>query len=105
MFFVTALTMSTSANAQDAIRYLGAFDTVGSDVSVTPLGEGQLEFCRTNTSSYSECQTFSYTLADGTAQFSSPTDGQFTFDLVTNVLKQNRPDGVVKTADMTPVAR
>ena len=91
--------------AQDAVRYLGAFDTVGSDVSVTPLDDTRLEFCWTSTSLQSGCNTFVYSLEAGTARFSSFVDGQFTFDLVTNVLTQARPDGVVKTADMTPVAR
>ena len=91
--------------AQDAVRYLGAFDTVGSNISVTPLDATRLEFCWTNASLQSQCDTFVYTLDAGTARFASFADGQFTFDLVTNVLTQARPDGVTKTADMTPVAR
>ena len=106
MLGVFALVLSPmTAAAQDAVRFLGAFDTAGSDISVTPLDDTRLEFCWTNTSLQSECQTFVYTLESGTAQFASFADGQFTFDLVTNVLTQSRPDGVVKTADMTPTAR
>lgn len=91
--------------AQDAVRFLGAFDTAGSTISVTPLDDTRLEFCWTNTSRHSGCQTFVYSLQNGTARFASFQDGQFSFDLVNNVLTHNRPDGIVKTADMTPVAR
>ena len=93
------------AIAQDAVRYLGAFDTAGSNISVTPLDATRLEFCWTSTSLQSDCETYVYSLDAGVARFSSFNDGTFAFDLVTNVLTQSRPDGVVKTADMTPVAR
>ena len=93
------------AVAQGDVRFLGAFDTVGNSVSVTPLGDNRLEFCWTSTSRQSSCETYVYTLDAGKALFSSFNDGQFAFDLVNNVLTQSRPDGVVKTADMTPVAR
>lgn len=96
---------SLPALAQGDVQFLGAFDTVGSSVSVTPLDETRLEFCWTSTSGQSDCETFVYTLEAGKALFSSFSDGKFEFDLVTNVLTQSRPDGVVKTADMTPVAR
>ena len=91
--------------AQDPVIYLGSFDTLGSDVSVEPLDDSRLEYCWTSTSRQSNCETFVYTLVDGAARFSSFADGRFEFDLVTNVLTQTRPDGVVKFADMTPVAR
>ena len=99
------ITLAQPSFAQDAVRYLGAFDRVGSDVSVTPLGDNRLEFCWTNASRQSACNTFVYSFDAGIARFASFSDGQFAFDLVTNVLTQTRPDGVVKTADMTPVAR
>ena len=103
---VLALVFSAGdAAAQDAVTYLGAFDSVGSDVSVTPMTETQLEFCWTITSLQSSCETYDYVLENGKALFASPRDGEFAFDLVTNVLTQRRPDGVTKTADMTPVAR
>ena len=93
------------AEAQDAVVFLGSFDALGSDVSVTPLDEDRLEFCWTTTSRQSACQTFVYTVEAGVARFASFADGRFEFDLVTNVLTQSRPDGVVKSADMTPLAR
>ena len=96
---------SIPALAQDAVRFLGAFDTAGSRISVTPLDDTRLEFCWTNTSLHSECETYVYALENGKARFASFQAGQFSFDLVNNVLTHNRPDGVVKTADMTPVAR
>ncbi|MXQ07071.1 hypothetical protein GQ651_04355 [Alphaproteobacteria bacterium GH1-50] len=94
-----------TSHAQDAVVFLGSFDTVGSDVSVTPLDEQRLEFCWTTTSRQSACQTFVYAVDAGVARFASFADGRFEFDLVTNVLTQTRPDGAVKSADMTPLAR
>lgn len=93
------------ALAQDAVRYLGAYDRAGNNVTVTPLDDIRLEVCWTIASLQSRCETFVYTLEAGKARFASFTEGQFAFDLVTNVLTQTRPDGVVKVADMTPVPR
>ena len=93
------------AFGQDAVIYLGTFDTAGSDISVAPLDDSRLEYCWTTTSQQSRCETYVYTLADGKARFASFSVGRFEFDLVTNVLTHRRPDGVVKFADMTPTAR
>ena len=104
--FVVALIFVTSpVYAQDAVTYLGSFDTDGRDVSVTPLGDDRLEFCETTTSGAERCENSAYTLEDGIASFSSFREGRFEFDLVTNVLRHRVPDGPTKSADMTPVAR
>ena len=100
-----AICVAVPSFALDQVTYLGAFDTVGSDVSVTPLDDTRLEYCWTTTSGQAHCETYVYSLVDGTARFASFSDGRFEFDLVTNVLSQTRPDGVVKFADMTPIAR
>ena len=93
------------AFGQDAVIYLGTFDTAGSDISVAPLDDSRLEYCWTTTSQQSRCETYVYSLSDGTAIFTASSDGRFEFDLVTNVLTHRRPDGIVKFADMTPTAR
>ncbi len=100
-----AVLFSSPALAQEPVIYLGAFDTAGSSISVAPLDDTRLEYCWTTTSQQSRCENFAYSLSDGTAIFTSSSDGRFEFDLVTNVLMHRRPDGVVKFADMTPTAR
>ena len=93
------------ACAQGDVTYLGEFDTVGNNISVTPLDDTRLEYCWESTSGKSGCSTFVYTLENGKALFAGFDYGRFEMDLVTNVLTLHRYDGIEKVADMTPVAR
>ncbi len=100
---VQSYAVAAFGQEQQPVSYLGAFDSIGSEVSVTPLSEDRLRFCVEKTAGQSDCASVPYTVGDGIARFAIPGYGSLAFDLVTNVLELTETEGKAFSADMTPV--